>query len=162
RRCSRRASNRLSMPTRTLPAPRLAGDIVYSSVPMHASPGAWTSARSPGTVRHHRTRQAPADRPRAMLAEGVSVNSARFHDYFSRVWASYARFRPTYPTGLFETVARYAPALNRAWDCATGSGQAALGLSRLFREVIATDASPQQIGTAHAVSNVEYRVAPAE
>jgi ubiquinone/menaquinone biosynthesis C-methylase UbiE len=90
------------------------------------------------------------------------MNSARFQDYFSRVSASYARFRPTYPNGLFAEVARHAPALDCAWDCATGSGQAALGLSRHFREVIATDASPQQVEHATPVSNVEYRAAPAE
>jgi SAM-dependent methyltransferase len=90
------------------------------------------------------------------------MNSARFLDYFSRVSASYARFRPTYPGGLFDTVAQYAPGLDCAWDCATGSGQAALGLSRHFREVIATDASPQQVEQATPVSNVAYRVAPAE
>jgi ubiquinone/menaquinone biosynthesis C-methylase UbiE len=86
----------------------------------------------------------------------------RFQDYFSRVSASYARYRPTYPPALFEMVARYAPALDCAWDCATGSGQAALGLSRHFRKVVATDASPQQIQQATPVANVEYRVAPAE
>jgi ubiquinone/menaquinone biosynthesis C-methylase UbiE len=90
------------------------------------------------------------------------MNSARFQDYFSRVSASYARFRPTYPSALFGTVARYAPALDCAWDCATGSGQAAIGLSRHFRQVIATDASSQQVQQATPVSNVAYRVALAE
>jgi len=70
------------------------------------------------------------------------MKSARFQDYFSRVSVSYARFRPTYPSGLFADVARHAPALDCAWDCATGSGQAALGLSRHFREVIATGRKP--------------------
>jgi hypothetical protein len=35
-------------------------------------------------------------------------------------------------------------------------------LSRHFRGVIATDASPQQVEQATPVSNVEHRVAPAE
>jgi ubiquinone/menaquinone biosynthesis C-methylase UbiE len=90
------------------------------------------------------------------------MNSVQFQDYFSSVSANYARFRPTYPTGLFEVVARYAPALDCAWDCATGSGQAALGLSRHFRKVVATDASPEQVQHATLVTNVEYRVALAE
>jgi ubiquinone/menaquinone biosynthesis C-methylase UbiE len=90
------------------------------------------------------------------------MNSDRFQDYFSRVSANYARYRPAYPAGIFETVARYAPALDRAWDCATGSGQAAVGLSRHFREVIATDASPEQVEQATPLANVTYRVAPAE
>jgi ubiquinone/menaquinone biosynthesis C-methylase UbiE len=90
------------------------------------------------------------------------MNAGRFQDHFSRVSASYARFRPTYPPGLFDVVAHYAPALDRAWDCATGSGQAAVGLSRHFRKVVATDASPEQIAHATPVANVEYRLAPAE
>jgi len=49
-----------------------------------------------------------------------------------------------------------------AWDCATGSGQAAIGLARHFPRVIASDASEAQI--AHAIPHpaVEYRVARAE
>ena len=91
------------------------------------------------------------------------MNVGRFQDYFSGLSASYARFRPTYPPGLFDVVARYAPALDCAWDCATGSGQAAVGLSRHFRKVVATDASPVQIEHATPMAaNVEYRVAPAE
>jgi SAM-dependent methyltransferase len=57
------------------------------------------------------------------------------------------------------------PGRELAWDCATGSGQAAIGLARRFERVIATDASPQQIAAANAVAphpRVEYRVAPAE
>ena len=52
------------------------------------------------------------------------MDRVRFQDYFSRVSGSYARYRPTYPPALFEMVARYAPALDCAWDCATGSCQA--------------------------------------
>ncbi len=91
-----------------------------------------------------------------------SMISSRFQDYFSQVSARYARYRPTYPPGLFDMVSSYAPALECAWDCATGSGQAAVGLSRSFRKVIATDASPQQVQQATPVENVEYRVAAAE
>src|SRR5215216_4084149 len=90
------------------------------------------------------------------------MNSTQFQDYFSRVSANYARYRPTYPPALFELLASYAPALDCAWDCATGSGQAAVGLSRHFRKVIATDASEEQVQQAAPVVNVEYRVAPAE
>jgi len=49
-----------------------------------------------------------------------------------------------------------------AWDCATGSGQAALGLARYFPRVVATDASAAQIAHATPHPRVEYRVAPAE
>jgi len=55
-----------------------------------------------------------------------------------------------------------APGRERAWDCATGSGQAALGLARHFAHVDATDASSQQIANAVAAPNVAYSVQPAE
>jgi SAM-dependent methyltransferase len=55
-----------------------------------------------------------------------------------------------------------APARDRAWDCATGSGQAALGLARHFARVEATDASAEQIANATAAPNVAYSVQPAE
>jgi len=49
-----------------------------------------------------------------------------------------------------------------AWDCATGSGQAALELARRFQRVVATDASEKQIAQAPPRSGMTYRVAPAE
>lgn len=50
----------------------------------------------------------------------------------------------------------------RAWDCATGNGQAAVSLTGHFDEVVATDASSKQIDSAIAHPRVSYRVAPAE
>ncbi|HEX2190266.1 MAG TPA: class I SAM-dependent methyltransferase, partial [Longimicrobiaceae bacterium] len=47
-------------------------------------------------------------------------------------------------------------------DCATGSGQAALGLAEHFARVAATDASAEQVAHAQPHPRVEYRVAPAE
>ena len=49
-----------------------------------------------------------------------------------------------------------------AWDCATGNGQAALGLAEHFERVVATDASSEQISHAFAHERVDYRVQPAE
>jgi SAM-dependent methyltransferase len=85
-----------------------------------------------------------------------------FADHFSNVSAAYAAFRPRYPDALFDFLAREAPALNAAWDAGTGSGQAAVGLARHFRKVIATDASESQIQHATANDRVTYRVASAE
>ena len=48
------------------------------------------------------------------------------------------------------------------WDCATGNGQAAVGLARHFRSVEATDASAEQISNAVATKGVTYSVQPAE
>jgi methylase of polypeptide subunit release factors len=48
-----------------------------------------------------------------------------------------------YPAALYDWLASQAPGQTRAWDVATGNGQAALALTRHFRQVIATDASEQ-------------------
>lgn len=51
---------------------------------------------------------------------------------------------------------------NLAWDCATGNGQAAVFLSEYFRQVIASDASKEQIENAQPRKNIRYEVFPAE
>lgn len=85
-----------------------------------------------------------------------------FRDHFSGVAEGYARFRPGYPAALFAWLAERAPARRLAWDCATGSGQAALGLAEHFERVVATDASAEQVARAHPHPRVDFRVAPAE
>ena len=85
-----------------------------------------------------------------------------FHDHFSRVSDRYARYRPHYPAALFEWLASLTPRHDLAWDCATGNGQAAVGLSSYFQHVVATDASADQVANAAIGANIEYRVAPAE
>lgn len=85
-----------------------------------------------------------------------------FLDHFSEQASTYAAARPRYPDALFERVVTVCPSRSLAWDCATGNGQAARDLARFFVRVIATDASAEQIAHAVPVTNVEYRVAPAE
>lgn len=86
----------------------------------------------------------------------------KFKDHFSSHAADYAQFRPAYPSELFDYLASIAPGRQCAWDCATGNGQAAVGLSSYFERVIATDASEQQIVNARQHERVDYRVALAE
>jgi SAM-dependent methyltransferase len=74
----------------------------------------------------------------------------------------YAEYRPDYPAALFEFIASEAPGHKLAWDCATGNGQAAVGLAGHFERVIATDVSAEQIAQAKPHKRIEYRVAPAE
>jgi len=95
-------------------------------------------------------------------AGGRAREAMSFADHFSRVSAGYATFRPRYPDALFDLLAAVAPAREAAWDCGTGSGQAAVGLARYFARVIATDASEAQIAHATPHPGVTYRVAPAE
>lgn len=85
-----------------------------------------------------------------------------FKDHFSGHAADYAKFRPNYPPELFDHLASISRARALAWDCATGNGQAALGLAQHFEKVIATDASAQQIESARSHPNIIYRVASAE
>lgn len=85
-----------------------------------------------------------------------------FNDHFSGHSKLYAQFRPGYPKKLFAFVASHAPAKERAWDCATGPGQAARGLAEHFSEVIATDASAEQLAQAEPHPRVTYAKAPAE
>jgi SAM-dependent methyltransferase len=85
-----------------------------------------------------------------------------FHDHFSDHAADYARFRPRYPDALFTELAALCEEHRHAWDCATGSGQAAIGLTAHFEHVTATDASPQQLAQAAAHPRVAYRVAAAD
>ena len=83
-------------------------------------------------------------------------------DYFSRDSASYAAYRPSYPAALFDYLVEVAPARRLAWDCATGSGQAAVALADRFARVVATDASASQLAHAVPHARVEYRRAFAE
>jgi SAM-dependent methyltransferase len=85
-----------------------------------------------------------------------------FKDHFSAQAADYAKFRPSYPREIFAYLGSIAPNRQRAWDCGTGNGQAAVGLASVFDRVIATDASETQITNAQPHERVEYRVAPAE
>jgi SAM-dependent methyltransferase len=85
----------------------------------------------------------------------------RFKDHFSAQSAGYARHRPHYPAGLFDYLAGLG-GRQLAWDCATGSGQAAIALAAHFDRVVATDASQAQVDAALAHPGVSYRVAAAE
>jgi SAM-dependent methyltransferase len=92
----------------------------------------------------------------------MSADDPRFADHFSVVSEVYARFRPRYPEALFYWLAEVAPGRRLAWDCATGNGQAAIGLAGHFARVVATDASAAQIEVATPSPRIEYRIAPAE
>lgn len=83
-------------------------------------------------------------------------------DLFSKQAGGYARYRPTYPQALFDYILAYVPQRKQAWDCATGSGQAARVLAGYFEEVQASDISPAQLANAIQKENIHYHVCPAE
>lgn len=87
---------------------------------------------------------------------------AAFEDFFSKQAEIYAKSRPHYPKELYDFLTEIVPSNEKAWDCATGNGQAATALSDYYKEVIATDASASQIEHAEKRPNITYRVATAE
>lgn len=90
------------------------------------------------------------------------LSASGWPDHFSGAAARYARFRPSYPASLFDELAGLAPGRTLAWDCATGTGQAAAALAERFATVVATDASRRQISRAEPLSGPAYVVALAE
>lgn len=81
---------------------------------------------------------------------------------FSPFAGEYAASRPGYPAALFAYLASLVDRRDLAWDCATGNGQAALGLVEHFERVVATDVSAEQIQHATPHPQIDYRVAPSE
>lgn len=85
-----------------------------------------------------------------------------FKDHFSSLAAAYASYRPDYSDEVFAWLAGQCTGHALAWDCGTGSGQAAQGLAAYFAEVYATDASAEQVAQASGPANVRFAVAQAE
>jgi hypothetical protein len=78
-------------------------------------------------------------------------------DHFSVVADAYALRRPAYPDELFAFLAGAASGHDLVWDCAAGSGQASIPLTRYFQRVIATDTSSAMLAQAPRHPSVEYR-----
>ncbi|EAY28047.1 class I SAM-dependent methyltransferase [Microscilla marina] len=85
-----------------------------------------------------------------------------FKDNFSKQASIYAKYRPSYPEGLYDFLLQQVPNKTQAWDCATGNGQVAKALASHFDQVMATDASKAQIDHAVQMPNIHYHVATAE
>lgn len=90
------------------------------------------------------------------------MSGTGFKDHFSGHASDFRAFRPAYPAALFQFLAEHSPRRELAWDCGTGSGQAAVALAEHFARVFATDASAEQVKNAEPHPRVEYAVAPAE
>lgn len=90
------------------------------------------------------------------------MSTSGFLDHFSGHAGIYAQFRPHYPPALFDYLVEQTPRHERAWDCGTGSGQAAVALAEHFDVVIASDPSAQQIANATEHPRIAYVVATAE
>ena len=82
--------------------------------------------------------------------------------HFSSKSREYSYSRPFYHKDLFEFLWEITPNKHIAWDCATGNGQAAIGLCRYFRNVIASDVSENQIAKVFHRNNITFEVFSAE
>ncbi len=81
-----------------------------------------------------------------------------FNDHFGAKAADYVDGRPSYPRALFHFLAMTAGSTRSAWDCATGNGQAAVGLAERFLSVLATDPSPEMLAQATPHPRVRYEI----
>lgn len=83
-------------------------------------------------------------------------------DHFSAIAAQYKKGRFGYPAALFHFLSEACPGRDLAWDCATGSGQAAQDLTEHFNRVVATDISAALLALAVRHPKITYREAPAD
>ncbi|MBX2990797.1 MAG: class I SAM-dependent methyltransferase [Bacteroidetes bacterium] len=83
-------------------------------------------------------------------------------DHFSKQSAEYAEYRPRYPKELFAYLASLTSEHELAVDCATGNGQAAVGLADYYGRVVALDQSPQQLAHAPRHPRITYQIGKAE
>nr|GME10913.1 putative methyltransferase DDB_G0268948 [Ipomoea batatas] len=72
----------------------------------------------------------------------------------------YSEGRPSYPQELFHFIASKTPSHDLAWDVGTGSGQAAKSLAAIYKSMVATDTSQQQLEYAAKLPNVRYERTP--
>jgi len=76
---------------------------------------------------------------------------SKFVDHFGKSGASYAAFRPEYPPSVFEKVLAYSEGKrDLAIDVGTGTGQAAVPLTKFYKNVIGFDPSAGQLANASA------------
>lgn len=81
---------------------------------------------------------------------------------FSSGADAYAKYRPHYPSELFDYILSFVQNKEAAWDCATGNGQAAAALADRFKHVEATDISEAQLKKATIKENIHYSISAAE
>ncbi|XAR62342.1 hypothetical protein NMG60_11017068 [Bertholletia excelsa] len=81
-------------------------------------------------------------------------------DLFQKQGKIYRKSRPNYPEELYQFIASKTPFHHLAWDVGTGSGQAAVALAGIFKNVVATDTSQGQLDFAPKLPNVRYQRTP--
>ncbi|XP_024985247.1 putative methyltransferase DDB_G0268948 [Cynara cardunculus var. scolymus] len=79
---------------------------------------------------------------------------------FDKQAHDYLAARPTYPPHWFSLLAPHTSSHSRAWDIATGNGQAAIAVAEHYQQVIATDVSQAQLKLAKPHPRVRYLHTP--
>ncbi|KAK9107210.1 hypothetical protein Syun_023221 [Stephania yunnanensis] len=79
---------------------------------------------------------------------------------FNKQAKLYRQTRPSYPPQLFDFIASKTHNHDLAWDVGTGSGQAAISLAKIYKNVVATDTSEQQLSYAPKLPNIRYQQTP--
>ncbi|WP_180031816.1 class I SAM-dependent methyltransferase [Acinetobacter sp. YH12245] len=85
-----------------------------------------------------------------------------FKDHFSQQSQDYALFRPHYPDTLGKMLAELSTSTKLALDVGCGSGQFSEVLAHYFDQIIAIDASSEQIAQAKPHPRIQYHQALAE
>jgi ubiquinone/menaquinone biosynthesis C-methylase UbiE len=83
-------------------------------------------------------------------------------DLFSTQAELYAKYRPVYPSQLYDFILKFVRRKESALDCATGNGQVARSLAPYVRTVSAIDISANQLSQAIRSDNIVYSVSRAE
>lgn len=107
-----------------------------------------------------RHRLAPR-RWRGASASGYG-SKVTFKDHFSAHAGDYATFRPTYPAQLATYLGSLSRSHTLAWDVGCGTGQLSTLLAEQYAEVVATDASAEQVAKATPHPKVIYAARPCE
>ncbi|KAL5711981.1 hypothetical protein ACHQM5_014197 [Ranunculus cassubicifolius] len=78
-------------------------------------------------------------------------------DLFMKQAKEYQETRPNYPPNLFQFISYKTPEHHLVWDVGTGSGQAAIHLAGIYKNVVGTDTSAQQLSHASKLPNIHYK-----
>ncbi|KAF9611058.1 hypothetical protein IFM89_026938 [Coptis chinensis] len=78
-------------------------------------------------------------------------------DLFIKQAKEYQENRPSYPPELIRFIASKTPNHDLAWDVGTGNGQAAVILAGIYKNVVGTDTSEQQLALASKLPNIRYQ-----
>ncbi|PIA45497.1 hypothetical protein AQUCO_01700788v1 [Aquilegia coerulea] len=81
-------------------------------------------------------------------------------DLFIKQAKEYQQTRPSYTPELLQFITSKTPNHDLVWDVGCGSGQAAILLAGVYKNVVGTDTSEQQLSYASKLPNIRYVQTP--